>query len=171
MAQEINTKVSTGDSFNKKVPNLILEDARFFGRPNFSGEEDQFKDSRRKFNVLIPDELADQLRDIGWNVKTLIPTDEQKAEGMENLSFLKVMIDMNDDPTKGAQVYMKMGETLEQMSPANVGLMDRARFVDIGMEIRAWEYDPQDKPGQYSARLVKFVGVMEPSRMTERYGV
>lgn len=172
MAIEINTKVSVGPTYGKKLGNLILEDAKFFGRPNFAGELDRFKDDRRKFTVLIPNDVADQLREAGWNVKTNIPTEAELAEfpDREPISHLKVMVDMNEDPSKGSQVFLKMGDDLEKLGPQNVAVVDRSRFDEIGMEIRAWEYDPEDKPGEYSARLVQFIGIMPMNQLEQRYG-
>jgi len=172
MVIEINTKVSLGETNGKKIGNLILEDAKFFGRPNFSGELDRFKDDRRKFTVLIPNDVADQLRAMGWNVKTNIPTAEELEQfpDREALSHLKVMVDMNDEVGKGSQVFIKQGEELERLTTATVGLIDRSRFDEIGMEIRAWEYDPEEKPGEYSARLVQFVGIMPFNALEQKYG-
>lgn len=164
MAIEINTKVSVGDTYGKKLGNLTLEDAKFFGRPNFSGIEDQFKDSRRKFTVLIPNDMADQLRMMGWNVKTNIPTDAEKAEGREEISFLRVMVDDTSD------VFIIMGEDREHLSVPTFGVIDRSRIEIMDMEIRAWEYDPNEKPGQYSARLVMLVANLRPNVLEQKYG-
>ncbi len=164
MVIEINTKVSVGDTYGKKLGNLTLEDAKFFGRPNFSGIEDQFKDSRRKFTVLIPNELADQLRQAGWNVKTSIPTPEEKAEGREELSHLRVMVDDN------SEVFILMGEEKEHLTVGTFGVIDRSRIEMMDMEIRAWEYNPQEKPGEYSARLVMLVANLRPNVLEQKYG-
>lgn len=169
----INTKVSVGPTYGKKIGNLILEDAKFFGRPNFAGAEDRFKDTRRKFTVLIPNEIADQLREAGWNVKTNIPTEEELREFPERepISHLKVMVDNIDiEEGKGPEVFVKMGETTEQLTNRTLASLDRSRFEEMDLEIRAWEYDPEDEPGKYSARLVRFVGVMTPNRLDEKYG-
>jgi hypothetical protein len=165
MAIEINTKVSVGETFGKqKLGNLTLEDAKFFGRPNFSGEEDRFKDSRRKFTVLIPNEVADQLRDIGWNVKTTIPTPEEVADGREPLSHLKVMVDT------GSDIWVLMGEDREKLNERTMGVLDRSRIQSMDMEIRAWEYDPEEQPGQFSARLVTLVATIQPNILSAKYG-
>lgn len=167
MAIEINTKVSVGDTNNKKIGNLTLEDAKFFGRPNFSGVEDRFKDSRRKFTVLIPNDLADQLRGMGWNVKTNIPTAEELAEypDREPLSHLKVMVD------DGSIVQIRMGENVENLTVKNFGVLDRARIETMDMEIRAWEYDPEERPGNYSARLVALVAIVQLNALEVKYGM
>lgn len=160
MAIEINTKVSVGDSYGKRLGNLTLEDAKFFGRPNFSGVEDQFKDARRKFTVLIPNDVADQLRELGWNVKTMLPTEE----GQEELSHLKVMVDSSSD------VYIRLNGEIEKLNEQTMGAVDRSRIDEMDMEIRAWEYDPEEKPGQYSARLVTIVANLRPNILQAKYG-
>lgn len=162
MAIEINTKVSVGETFGKqKLGNLTLEDAKFFGRPNFSGEEDRFKDARPKFTVLIPNETADQLRQFGWNVKTTVPTEE----GQEELSHLKVMVDKQSD------IWVIMGEDREKLNEQTRGVLDRSRVERLDMEIRAWEYDPEEQPGNYSARLVTLIAVIRPNILSQKYGI
>lgn len=166
MAIEINTKVSVGETYGKKVGNLTLEDAKFFGRPNFSGVEDRFKDDRRKFTVLVPNDVADQLREMGWNVKTNIPTPEELKEfpDREPLSHLKVMVD------DGSIVQIRMGEDVETLTVGNFSVIDRSRIETMDMEIRAWEYDPDERPGNYSARLVALVANIRPNILEQKYG-
>lgn len=160
MAIEFNTKVEVGPTYGKKIGNLTFLDAKFFGRPNFSGEMDKFKDDRRKFTMLVPNELADQLRGMGWNVKTLIP----QEEGQDELSIIKVMVD------DGSQVIIKMGEQLEQLSVPTYGVIDRSRIIEMDVEIRAWEYNAEEHPGQYSARLVAVYATIEQNTLMAKYG-
>lgn len=167
MAIELNTKVEVGPvSRGKKLGNLFLFDAKFFGRPNFNGDMDRFKDDRRKFTVLIPNDIADQLRGMGWNVKTLIPTAEdlEQFPDREPLSHLKVMID------DGSAVTIKMGDTMEQLNVGTFGVIDRSNIDEMDMEIRAWEYDPEEKAGQFSARLVSLVANIEYNPLQAKYG-
>jgi hypothetical protein len=167
--EPIKTVVSVGSvpTGRRGIPNITLQDAKFFGRPNFSGIEDQFKDSRRKFTVLIPNDVADQLRDMGYNVKTDIPTQEQLAEfpDREMISHLKVMVD------DGSDVYVKIGESApEKVSIPNYGVIDKTRITEMDMEIRGWEYNPEEKPGQFSARLVAIVANCEFNILAQKYG-
>ena len=176
MVIQINTKVSVGESYGDKAPNITLEDARFFGRPNFSGEEDRFKDARRKFTVLIPNEVADELRALGYNVKTDIPNDEEKAQGRETISHLKVMV---DPPTEGggSSVFVKMGDNKpEKLTVQTLGVMDRARLETMDMEIRAWMYNEEEvrkglESPQYSARLVALVASIRMNLLDQKYGM
>lgn len=167
MPIEIKTKVSVGPTGRNKLGNITLEDAKFFGRPNFSGEMDRFKDDRRKFTVLIPNDVADQLREMGWNVKTNIPTAEELAEfpDREPLSHLKVMVDDN------SAIQIRAGESIENLQPGAFGVIDRSRIQEMDMEIRAWEYDPDERPGQYSARLVALVALIELNALERKYGI
>ena len=170
MVIEIHTKVSVGDSYGQKLGNLTLEDAKFFGRPNFRGEEDQFKDARAKFTVLIPNDVADQLRDLGWNVKTTCPTAEQEKEGMECISHLKVMVDVEK-----CDVWIIMGEDREKLEAKNLGVIDKSRIEEMDMEIRAWMYNVDEvrtgtEEPRYSARLVTLVANIKPNLLSAKYG-
>lgn len=175
MAIEINTKVSVGQTYGKGLPNIELEDAKFWGKPNFSGELDRFKDARRKFTVLIPNDVADTLREIGYNVKTTCPTEDQAKEGLECISFLKVMVDDSSD------VWVVMGEEREKLtpstetSPGTFGVMDKVRVETMDMELRAWNYNKEEvdagvEQPMYSARLVAIVANIRPNMLEQKYG-
>lgn len=167
---------------SKLVANMTLMDARFFGRPNFQGEENQWKDSSRQFTVMIPNEDADNLRGLGWNVKTLIPTEEQLVQDptREPISFLKVKINFGkskEDPTveTGPDIYIKMGEEIEKLTSKTVGILDRSKVLEMSMEIRAWNYNKEEvaagtEEPEFSARLVQLVAVIQPSMLEQRYG-
>lgn len=170
---DINTIVSVADHppGKKGLPNISLVDCRFFGKPNFEGKENAFGDARPTFTVVIPNEVADQLRALGYNVKTTIPTEEQKADGLEDISHLKVMVDSTGTVAMGMQ-----GQNPSLIDPMNYGIVDKTRFQEWSCEIRAWAYN-EDKVRmklepelKYSARLVQFIGVMRPNVLAERYG-
>lgn len=174
--EPLNTKVTIADPYGQqKIGNMTLEDAKFWGRPNFSGEMDNFKDDRRKFSVLIPNEIADDLRTLGYNVKTTMPTPEEIANGRESVSGLKVMLNFRTHAETGEEtgpdIWLIMGEQREKLTSKTVGILDRSRIVELAMEIRGWEYDPEDKPLQFSARLVQLVAVIEPNLLQSKYGV
>lgn len=172
---EINTIVSVGEvpSGRKGIPNITLQNARFFGRPNFAGLEDRFKDTRRKFTVLIPNDVADTLREIGYNVKTDIPTAEDLKEfpDRETVSHMKVMVD------DGSDVYIRLGQegSPERIPAPNFGLVDKTRFEDWDCEIRGWNYNEDEvragtEQPKYSARLVTLVGTVTPNLLSQKYG-
>ena len=171
----ITTTVSVAQmpAGRKGIPNITLQGARFFGRPNFSGVEDRFKDTRRKFTVLIPNEVADELRNMGYNVKTDIPTQEELKEFPDRttVSHLKVMVDDTSD------IYIRLGAEgqPERIPVPNFGLVDKTRFEEWDCEIRAWNYNEDEvragtEQPKYSARLVTLVGTITPNVLTQKYG-
>lgn len=174
MVIEIQTKISVAEQYGKGVPNIVLEDAKFWGRPNFSGEMNQFKDARPSFTVLIPNENADQLRAMGYNVKTTIP----RTADEESLSHLKVMVDFRFDKEhpgdvsheRGPSITVIMGEQREKLTSLTAPILDRSRIESMDMEIRGWEYNAEENPGQLSARLVMLVANMRPSILEQKYG-
>lgn len=177
MDENTPIKVTVGETYGKqKFPNLTIENARFWGRPNFNGELDRFKDDRRKFTVIVPNEAADMLRDLGYNCKTTLPNPEFPDQ--DPISSIKVMVDFRPDPQhpndiereKGPDVWIIQGENREKLNSKTVGLLDRSRVDQLDMEIRGWEYDPDENPGALSARLVTLVAVIRPSVLGSKYG-
>jgi hypothetical protein len=173
MAIEINTIVSVGQQFGPRgIPNISLEDSKFFGRPNFAGEKNRFKEEKRQFTVLIPNDIADQLRQIGYNVKTNIPTPEELREYPDRveISHLKVAVD------DSSNVYVKMGEDAPvKLSEATLGVIDNSRIRTLDMELRGWMYNKDEvaageEQPKYSARLVQLVAVLEPNLIQQKYG-
>lgn len=184
--EELATVITQHEAFGqKKLGNLTIENASFWGRPNFQGEEDQFRDPRRKFTVIIPNESADELRLLGWNVRTTLPTAEKLAidPDAQPISSIKVMLNFTPDPDhpgdvkyeKGPDVWVIMGEDREKLTSLTVGLLDRSRVHQLDMEIRAWNYNSDEvKQGleepKFSARLVQLVAVIQPSLLDKKYG-
>ncbi len=173
MVIQINTIVSIGQSFGKGLPNVTLQDAKFFGRPNFAGEKNRFKEEKRQFTVLIPNDTADTLREIGYNVKTNIPTPEDLREhpDRETISHLKVAVDDSSD------VFIKMGAEGEptKLDPKTFGVVDKSRIHEMDMEIRAWMYNKDEvaageETPKWSARLVTIVVNLERNLLMEKYG-
>lgn len=177
----VNTVITVLPPTGKNpLGNIQLEGARFFGRPNFSGVENQFKDSRRQFNAVIPNDVADQLRALGWNVKTLVPTPEEKAQGRDEVSFIKVMIDIYPEEDgggeRGSKIYMKVGDNITRLKMKTIGVIDRARITNMVMEIRAWMYnqdevDAGEEEPKFSARLVEMAAEVAPSLIEQKYGM
>lgn len=177
MAIEIDTKVSIGELYGKmSIPNITLENAKFYGRPNFSGEMDKYKDDRRKFTVLIPEDVVLPLQALGYNVRQSIPKPEDEDQ-IPNFS-LKVMLNFRFDEKhpgdveyeKGPDIFILQGDQHERLTSKTVGLLDRSRIQTMDMEIRGWEYDRDDNPGKYSARLVSLVVTLVPSILEAKYG-
>lgn len=175
MSRPLETTVAVQESYGRGLGNLILENCQFWGEVNFEGRyNDVTKKERRQFNVLIPNEVAQTLRDLGWNCKTLEPRTEEE----EPMSFMQVVVDIipsKDNPDdlnkeQGPDIWVIQGDSRQKLNSTTVAMLDRTRAIEtIDMEIRAWEYDRAKKPGEHSARLVTLVAVMRPNRLMEKY--
>lgn len=168
---DLNTKVTILEPRGRAtVGNIILEDAKFFGRPNLGGQTDRFGDDRRKFQVRIPEAAVETLLPLGWQIKSLPP---QTEEG-ETLHFLKVFADFKFDPKhpgdptreNGPTILAVQGDNREVLTSQTVGIIDRSKVQHMAMQIRGWEYNPQEHPGKLSARLVEMAVTLEPSILT-----
>lgn len=180
------TKISIGATYGKQaVANITLEDAKFWGRPNFAGEIDRFGNTDRQFTILIPNELADQLRSLGWNVKTKIPTPQEIKDDPDTgpISSLKVKLAFKFSDAHpgdvayetGVDIFVKQDDQIEKLNSKTVGILDRARIETIDMELRAWNYNREEveagtEEPKYTARLVQLVAVLRPNLLEEKYG-
>jgi hypothetical protein len=175
--EPLTTRITYHQGYGNKPGNITLEDCRFYGRPNFQGElrdHGSWKEDKRNFTVLIPNEEADNLRSLNWPVKTDHPTDEQAAQGRETISYLKssVFFSVDNNPNQPLEeqrypdIWVIQGDDREKLTYRTVSLLDKARFDMIDMELRLWEWSP----GKWAATLVTFVGVMRQNLLSEKYG-
>ena len=60
----------------KFINNIIIEGGRIIFR-NFAGEESKFnRAGNRNFCAIISNDMVDQLKEDGWNIKQLPPREE-----------------------------------------------------------------------------------------------
>jgi hypothetical protein len=174
MPRPLTSKFSIADGYGRLPGNITIEDAQFWGRPNFAGEIDRFKNTSRTFNVILTSEVAEELRRQGWLAKTLMPRNDEEEE----LSFLKVNSDFwftkghegDMDYEQGPDIWIIQGEQREKLTSKTCPLLDKARFEVVDMEIRPYEWDKEDNPGRFTARLQTLVAVMRPNMLSEKYG-
>lgn len=72
---------------------------------------------------------------------------------------------------RGPEVFVIMGQNQERLTSDTIGMLDRTRLLNVDMEIRGWEYDPDERPGAYSARLVGLVAEIAGSRLKDKYNL
>lgn len=62
---------------NKRIDNIVVENARLIFK-NFAGEESKFnRAGNRNFCVILDGDSAEDLRQMGWNVKALRPREDE----------------------------------------------------------------------------------------------
>ena len=103
---------------------------------NFSGAESQYnREGDRNFSLVLPEPLAQQLLEDGWNVKQ-VADDEEGNPGFYHIS---VAVRYDVRPPKIVMITSTGRHILEENE---VGALDWAniRTVDLIVREYAWEY-------------------------------
>ena len=121
---------------------LQIDDARIIYR-NFAGRGDKYnREGDRNFAVVIPDEeMADELTNLGWNVKIKPP----REDGDTPFMFLPVKVKFND---RGPNVYLKTGNVQNRLDEESVGLLDNIDIISVDLDIRPFDWDVNGKTGR-----------------------
>ncbi len=121
---------------------LQIDDARIIYR-NFAGRGDKYnREGDRNFAVVIPDEeMANELTNLGWNVKIKPP----REDGDMPFMFLPVKVKFND---RGPDVYLKTGSVQNRLDEESVGLLDNIDIIGVDLDIRPFDWDVNGKQGR-----------------------
>lgn len=121
---------------------LQIDDARIIYR-NFAGRGDKYnREGDRNFAVVIPDEeMANDLSNLGWNVKIKPP----REDGDTPFMFLPVKVKFND---RGPNVYLKTGDVQNRLDEESVGLLDNIDIIGVDLDIRPYDWDVNGKEGR-----------------------
>lgn len=141
---------------------LQIDDARIIYR-NFRGEGGKFnREGDRNFAVVIPkQELADELRNRGWNVKIKPPKDEEDSPFM----YLPVKVKFND---RGPQVYLRTGDRVNRLDEETISILDDINIRSVDLDIRPYDWDVNGKSGR-TAYLQSIEVIQEIDRFAARY--
>ena len=140
---------------------LQIDDARIIYR-NFSGVGSKFnREGVRNFAVYIADEdVANELRDRGWNVKIKPP----REDGDDPFMFLPVKIKFND---RGPSVYLVTGNKKTPLNENTVSCLDDIDILSVDLDIRPYDWDVNGKTGR-TAYLQSIWVTQEVDRFASR---
>lgn len=141
MAQEI-TKT------RRTLQPVTIENAQLIFR-NFTGREGQYNEEGvRSFGCILPDDVADVMKEDGWNVKYLKPREEGDvpkpwvpiAVSYRNRPPRIVLIAkrMNHETGELEQVRTSIGEDLVQM-------LDFADMANVDLIINPFQWGPNSR--------------------------
>ena len=121
---------------------LQIDNAHIIFR-NFSGEASKFnREGDRNFALRIFDQdIADQLLDLGWNVKIKPP----REEGEDPFMYLPVKIKFND---YGPKVYLKSGSNRVVLDEESISCLDNIEIENADLDIRPYDWDVNGKQGR-----------------------
>ena len=130
---------------------------------NFAGEASQFnRAGDRNFSVLIEDEqIANELRDHGWNVKIK----QAREEGDTPFMHLPVKVKFND---RGPSVYLVSGSNRVKLDEETIGMLDNIDILGVDLDIRPFDWEVNGKAGR-AAYLQSICVTQDIDRFAQRF--
>ena len=141
---------------------LQIDDARIIYR-NFEGRGDKYnREGDRNFAVVIRDEdICEDLKREGWNVKVKPPRDDQDAPFM----YLPVKIKFND---RGPACYLVSGSRSNRLDEDSVGVIDDVDILSVNLDIRPYDWEVNGKAGR-TAYLQSIEVIQKVDRFAAKY--
>lgn len=144
---------------NKKF--IEFENAEIIFR-NFEGRGDKYnKEGSRNFSVILSEEDAVKLHDMGCNVKRTKPRDEEE----EGRPYVKILLGLYEP-----EIYTISRGRKRLLDPSRYGKLDRLEFENVDFEISRGnkEWESNGKRG-YSLYLENMVVTLRESRILSKY--
>ena len=140
---------------------LQIDNARLIYR-NFAGAGSKFnREGDRNFAIIIEDqETANQLAELGWNVKIKPPRDADD----EPFMFLPVKVKFND---RGPNVYLISGNNRVTLDEDSVECLDDVDILNVDLDIRPYDWEVNGKSGR-TAYLQSICVTQEVDRFAAR---
>ncbi len=137
---------------NKK--NMVIENAQIQFR-NFSGKEGNFNpEGNRNFCVFLDSDIANDMKEDGWNVKWLNPRDE----GDDPQAYLQVTVKFTNIPPKIVLVTSR-GKSI--INEDEVKLLDTAEIERADMTITPYKWEVNGKSGVKAYLKTLYVTIAE----------
>lgn len=137
------------------MKNIVIEGISKLYFRNFSGAAVKFNPvGRRNFCIFLEPQIAENLINDGWNVRTLNP----KQEGDEPQPYLQVTVMFGKIPPKIVLVTSKKKTTLDE---ATVNILDYAEISNVDLIIRPYNWEAQGKSGIKAYVKSMYVTIVE----------
>lgn len=143
---------------------LQINNAKIIYR-NFAGEADMYnREGDRNFALLIDDPaIADELIELGWNVKIKPP----KEEGDMPFMTLPVKVKFND---WGPNCYLVTGNVQTKLTEDTVHRLDKVRIARVDLDIRPHDWvRQQGTPFEKSGRSAYLTGIRVWQQEVDRF--
>jgi hypothetical protein len=122
---------------------------------NFEGKAGTFNaKGQRNFCVLIDDDIAVDLKNIGWNIKYLKPREEDEKPQ----AYLQVKVSYGNIPPMITLVTSRSKKILEEK---DVHILDWAEIKKVDLIIRPYNWEAQEKKGVAAYVKTMYVTIVE----------
>jgi len=137
-----------------QIKTFKVEGARLRFR-NFAGKEGDYnREGDRNFAVLLPDDLADTMREDGWSVKML----KAREEGDEEQPYIPVTVSFKNRPPR-IVVITSAGRT--NLNQQTVDMLDFADIRNVDLICRGYDWTVNGKSGTKAYLQTMFVEIEE----------
>ncbi len=125
---------------NQRVSNISVENARILFR-NFAGKESKFNaKGKRNFCLILDNDVAEDLKQIGWNIKYLSPRDPDD----DPQAYLQVAVAFDNFPPK---IWLISGGKKTELTEDTVAVLDYAEVENIDVIVRPYIWEVNGKTG------------------------
>lgn len=124
--------------------NVILNDVTIGrgGWRNFSGTiNDNNRSGQKKFSIFLPEEVAEELEQLGWYIRRKPPY----QEGGNEMVFMDVFVDYDHYPPLIKLVSYDGVTTI--LNNDTVGILDTVDIARADLEIRPYNWEVNGKTG------------------------
>lgn len=129
---------------NNKI--VSIENTRFIFETNFSGDprRDKFGSDKRYANIIVPEELAEELTDEGFNVRHTDPKDDE----YEKTYFVRATV--NYDSKFPPRIFLVSGDNPpELLDVESVGVIDTMYIRNVNVILSKYYNAKMDKWSLY----------------------
>lgn len=125
---------------NQRISNISVENARIIFR-NFAGKESKFNaKGKRNFCLVLDNDVAEDLKDIGWNIKYLSPRDPDDV----SQAYLQVAVAFDNFPPK---IWLITGGKKTELNEETVSVLDYAEIENVDVIVRPYIWEVNGKSG------------------------
>lgn len=140
---------------------VMLEDVRIVFK-NFAGKAGQYNaEGDRNFAILLDQEIAAELYEDKWNIKTL----RAREEGEPEQPYLKVKVSYKGKPPRIVMITSRGRTTLGEQECM---LLDWADIRSVDLIIRPYDWEVNDKTGR-TAYLQSIFVIIEEDALELKY--
>lgn len=138
---------------------VTIEDARIVFR-NFSGKEGPYnREGDRNFAVILPEDLAAQLLEDGWNVKRLKPRPEDLENGVEQGNpYISVSVSYKGRPPR---IVMITSRNRTELTEDIVEMLDYVDIKQVDLIFRPYNWEVRGDHGVKAYLKTMYITINE----------